>query len=48
MINMAHDLVKSWARHGMTVNAIAPGWFPIQRSQELPMFCHLIIYDKGK
>ncbi|TCJ18369.1 glucose 1-dehydrogenase [Rubrobacter taiwanensis] len=32
IINMTRDLATSWARHGITVNAVAPGWFPTKMS----------------
>jgi NAD(P)-dependent dehydrogenase (short-subunit alcohol dehydrogenase family) len=32
VISMTRDLATSWARHGITVNAIAPGWFPTRMS----------------
>lgn len=32
IISMTRDLATSWARHGITVNAIAPGWFPTRMS----------------
>ena len=32
---MTRDLATSWARYGITVNAIAPGWFPTKMSQAL-------------
>ncbi|HEX4206489.1 MAG TPA: SDR family oxidoreductase [Ktedonobacteraceae bacterium] len=35
IINMTRDLAKSWARYGITVNAIAPGWFPTRMSRGL-------------
>jgi NAD(P)-dependent dehydrogenase (short-subunit alcohol dehydrogenase family) len=35
VINMTRDLAKSWAQYGITVNAIAPGWFPTHMSQGL-------------
>ena len=28
VISMTRDLATSWAEHGITVNSIAPGWFP--------------------
>ena len=28
MIALTRDLAWKWARHGINVNAIAPGWFP--------------------
>jgi NAD(P)-dependent dehydrogenase (short-subunit alcohol dehydrogenase family) len=35
VINMTRDLATSWARYGITVNAIAPGWFPTRMSHAL-------------
>lgn len=35
VLNMTRDLATSWARYGITVNAIAPGWFPTKMSQAL-------------
>ena len=35
VVNMTRDLATSWARYGITVNAIAPGWFPTKMSQGL-------------
>ena len=32
VISMTKDLATSWAKHGITVNAIAPGWFPTRMS----------------
>ena len=32
IISMTRDLATSWARHGINVNAIAPGWFPTRMS----------------
>ncbi|AHY45924.1 Dehydrogenases with different specificities (related to short-chain alcohol dehydrogenases) [Rubrobacter radiotolerans] len=32
VINMTRDLATGWARYGITVNAIAPGWFPTRMS----------------
>ncbi len=33
VINMTRDLAVQWARHGINVNAIAPGWFPTKMSR---------------
>ena len=35
VLNMTRDLATIWARYGITVNAIAPGWFPTKMSQAL-------------
>jgi NAD(P)-dependent dehydrogenase (short-subunit alcohol dehydrogenase family) len=35
VISMTRDLATSWARYGITVNAIAPGWFPTRMSGAL-------------
>jgi NAD(P)-dependent dehydrogenase (short-subunit alcohol dehydrogenase family) len=32
VISMTRDLATSWARYGINVNAIAPGWFPTKMS----------------
>ncbi len=32
VIAMTRELATSWARHGITVNALAPGWFPTRMS----------------
>ncbi len=32
IISMTRDLATSWAKHGIRVNAIAPGWFPTKMS----------------
>ena len=32
LIGLTRDLAWKWARHGITVNAIAPGWFPSDMS----------------
>ena len=32
VIAFTRDLAWKWARHGITVNAIAPGWFPCDMS----------------
>jgi NAD(P)-dependent dehydrogenase (short-subunit alcohol dehydrogenase family) len=32
VISMTRDLATSWAEHNITVNAIAPGWFPTRMS----------------
>jgi NAD(P)-dependent dehydrogenase (short-subunit alcohol dehydrogenase family) len=33
LIAFTHDLAWKWARHRITVNAIAPGWFPSDMSR---------------
>ena len=35
IISMTRDLATSWAKHGITVNAVAPGWFPTRMSGAL-------------
>ncbi len=32
VISMTRDLAASWARYGINVNALAPGWFPTEMS----------------
>jgi NAD(P)-dependent dehydrogenase (short-subunit alcohol dehydrogenase family) len=32
VISMTRDLATSWARYNITVNAVAPGWFPTRMS----------------
>jgi NAD(P)-dependent dehydrogenase (short-subunit alcohol dehydrogenase family) len=33
VIAMTRELATTWARHGITVNALAPGWFPTKMSR---------------
>ena len=33
VVAFTRDLAAKWARHGIAVNAIAPGWFPTDLSQ---------------
>jgi len=33
VISLTKDLAWKWARHGINVNAIAPGWFPSEMSR---------------
>jgi gluconate 5-dehydrogenase len=33
VIAMTRELATNWARHGITVNALAPGWFPTKMSR---------------
>jgi gluconate 5-dehydrogenase len=33
VVSLTRDLAVKWARHGVRVNAIAPGWFPSDMSQ---------------
>jgi NAD(P)-dependent dehydrogenase (short-subunit alcohol dehydrogenase family) len=35
IITMTRDLATSWARYHITVNAVAPGWFPTKASRAL-------------
>jgi NAD(P)-dependent dehydrogenase (short-subunit alcohol dehydrogenase family) len=35
VISMTRDLATSWAKHDITVNAIAPGWFHTRMSGDL-------------
>ena len=35
VVAFTRDVAVKWARHGITVNAIAPGWFPTEMSQLL-------------
>jgi gluconate 5-dehydrogenase len=35
VIHLTRDLAVSWASHHITVNAIAPGWFPTRMSRAL-------------
>lgn len=39
VVALTRDLAVKWARHRIHVNAIAPGWFPSEMSQE--------VLDKG-
>jgi gluconate 5-dehydrogenase len=35
VISFTRDLAVKWARHGINVNAIAPGWFPSDMSRSV-------------
>lgn len=35
VVALTRDLAVKWARHGITVNALAPGWFPTQMSEKV-------------
>jgi len=35
LVSFTRDLAVKWARFGINVNAIAPGWFPSDMSQEV-------------
>ena len=35
VVAFTRDVAVKWARHGITANAIAPGWFPTDMSQVL-------------
>jgi NAD(P)-dependent dehydrogenase (short-subunit alcohol dehydrogenase family) len=35
VVSFTSDLATKWARHGITVNAIAPGWFPSDMNKVL-------------
>jgi NAD(P)-dependent dehydrogenase (short-subunit alcohol dehydrogenase family) len=35
IIALTRDLAVKWAPHGVTVNAIAPGWFPTRMSEKV-------------
>jgi NAD(P)-dependent dehydrogenase (short-subunit alcohol dehydrogenase family) len=35
VVSLTRDLATKWARYGITVNAIAPGWFPTDMNKVL-------------
>ncbi len=35
LVNFTRDLAVKWGRHGINVNAIAPGWFPSRMSSAI-------------
>ena len=34
VVILTQDLACKWARHGINVNAIAPGWFPTEMTEQ--------------
>jgi NAD(P)-dependent dehydrogenase (short-subunit alcohol dehydrogenase family) len=35
LVNLTRELAVQWARRGVRVNALAPGWFPTEMNEEL-------------
>jgi NAD(P)-dependent dehydrogenase (short-subunit alcohol dehydrogenase family) len=35
LVSMTRELAVQWARYGVRVNALAPGWFPTEMTEEL-------------
>jgi NAD(P)-dependent dehydrogenase (short-subunit alcohol dehydrogenase family) len=35
VVNLTRELAAQWARHGVRVNAIAPGWFPSEMTESM-------------
>lgn len=54
VIAMTRELATNWARHGITVNALAPGWFPTKMSRavisrnEEAMLAHIPLHRFGE
>ncbi len=45
IISFTRDLACKWARHGINVNAIAPGWFPSEMSNVVIEAHREALYD---
>jgi NAD(P)-dependent dehydrogenase (short-subunit alcohol dehydrogenase family) len=41
VLGLTRDLAWKWARHGITVNAVAPGWFPSEMTRQ-------VLADRGE
>jgi NAD(P)-dependent dehydrogenase (short-subunit alcohol dehydrogenase family) len=35
VVNLTRELAAQWARRGVRVNALAPGWFPTEMTDEM-------------
>jgi len=45
VVSFTRDLAVKWARHGINVNAIAPGWFPTELTELVLERSHTALLD---
>ena len=45
-MSFTRDLAVKWARHGIRVNALAPGWFPSEMSEHTLSHSGSLLLDR--